>query len=261
MIATAATVAAMIVLTAVLGPGLTDRLPSATVGTPFSASTSAYPLGTDVLGRDVLARLLHGGRLVVGVAVGATLLATALSAAFGVLVALSAKWMGELATRMTDTVAVLPALLVVLLLAASFPGSDLAVLAAVTVTTVPFSARVVRSAARRVIVQSYTETARARGDSTWHVVRRDIAPNIAGVVFADAGVRFAGAVSLTATAGFLGLGSRSGAPNWGRMVAENLPGSELAVLPVLAPALVLVLFVLVVNLLADELASRIGRLA
>jgi peptide/nickel transport system permease protein len=257
----AAAVAITIVGGALTGPWLGAHLaassPTEQVGLPFDAPSTAHPLGTDFLGRDALARLLDGGAVVVGVAAGAAVAAGVLGVLLGVLAATLPRRAGELLVRVIDVVAVVPALLVVLVLAAGFPGSDLAVLVAIALVSVPFSVRVNRAAAERVIGSGYVELAIARGDGWWRVLGHDVAPNIAGPALSEAGMRFVAALYLSATAGFLGLGAGAPAANWGRMVAENLPGARLAVWPFLAPALLLVLLAVAVNLLADDWAARV----
>lgn len=250
---------AVITLTALLGPWIAAGSPTTPVGPPFTGPSADHPLGTDVLGRDVLTRLLHGGWVVVGLAVGATLLATTIGGTVGTLAALLGRRVGGALISVSDLVAVMPPLLLLLVLAAGFPSSDLAVLIAVGVTVAPFTARVVRASALDIVSRGYVEVASARGDRRSEVLRRDIAPNIAGPVLADAGLRFVSAVYLCSTAGFLGLGRGAPHANWGRMVAENLPGASLTVWPFVAPAAALVLFAVAVNLLADTAAARITR--
>jgi len=252
----AATAVAVVALT---GPELATGSPTAPVGLPFDVPSAAHPLGTDAIGRDVLSRVLHGGRTVLLLSAGATLSAGLLGAALGILAGLAGTRAGEIVVRVVDVVAVVPALLVLLVLAAGLPGSDLAVLAGVTLVSLPFSVRVVRAATRSVAVSGFVEVARARGDSRWQVVRHDILPNVAGTVLAETGVRFSAAVHLCATAGFLGLGRGAPAANWGRMVSENAAGLSLNMWPVLVPALLLVVFTVAVNLLADDLAVRWGE--
>ncbi|MFV2085520.1 ABC transporter permease [Micromonospora sp. LOL_021] len=245
-----------VVLVALAGPLLGTGSPTAPVGLPFEAPTGAYPAGTDAVGRDVLSRLLHGGRAVVLLAIGATALASLCGALLGLFAGLIDRRIGELVVRVVDVVAVVPGLLVLLVLAAGFPGSDSAVLVGVALVSLPFSVRVVRAATWQVAVRGFVDTARARGDSRWRIIRHDLVPNIAGTMLAEAGIRFSAAVHLTATAGFLGLGAGPPTPNWGRMVSENASGIGLTIWPVLLPALLLVLFTVSVNLLADDLAAR-----
>lgn len=240
---------------AVVGGALTGTSPTEQVGIPFDLPSPAHPLGTDFLGRDALSRVLAGGAVVVGLAAGATLLAGAAGLLLGVLAGTAPRRVGELVVRVVDVLGVVPALLVVLILAAGFPGSDLAVLVAVALVSLPFSVRVNRAAVERVASSGYVELARARGDGWWRVLRHDVAPNVAGTAITETGLRFVAAVYLTATAGFLGLGAGAPAANWGRMVAENLPGAALSPWPFLAPALLLVVLAVGVNLLADELTG------
>ncbi|MEU9384674.1 ABC transporter permease subunit, partial [Streptomyces sp. NPDC048279] len=165
----------------------------------------------------------------------------------------------DLLLRCVDALAVLPGLLVVLVLAAGFPGSQAALVAAVALATAPFSTRVLRAAAETVLASAYVEAALARGDGRWAVLRHDVLPNIAGPALMDTALRLVASLHLTATAGFLGLGPGGATPDWGRMVSENAPGATLAAAPFLAPALLLVLLSVCVGLVAGRLADRAGR--
>ncbi|MQA07845.1 MAG: ABC transporter permease subunit [Pseudonocardiaceae bacterium] len=255
---TAAVLAGGVTALALLGPLFAGQ-PAEQVGGPYQGSSWPHPLGTDGLGRDVLDRVLHGGRVVVGLAVGATALATAGGLVLGVALGSVRHRAGELLMRVVDVLLVLPPILLLLLLATGLPGSDLAVLLAVALVTTPTTTRVVRAATHRVARADYVDVARARGDGWWHILRRDVLPAIARPVLAESGLRFVTAVYLTATAGFLGLGQPAPAANWGRMVAENLDGATLTMSPFLAPAVLLVLFTVSVNLLADGIADLLAR--
>lgn len=248
----------LVTLVAVVGPTVTSSSPTRPVGLPYTAATGAHLLGTDVLGRDVLVRVLHGGWAVVGLAAGATAAASIVGVTLGVFAGMAPARVGEPIVRVVDVAAAVPSLLIILVLAAGFPGSDLAVLVAVAIVSTPFSVRINRAATEHVIRRGFVEIARARGDRWWQVLRRDVAPNISGPALAEAGLRFVGALYLTSTAGFLGLGRGGPAPNWGRMVAENLGGASLTSWPVVVPALLLVTMAVSVNLLADDLAARIS---
>ncbi|RCG28571.1 ABC transporter permease [Sphaerisporangium album] len=254
----AAAGASFVVAVALAGPLLAPYGPAERLGLPFQAPGGAHPLGTDLLGRDVLSRVLWGGRVIVLTGVGATLAAGAVGMAAGVLAGLAPRHTGDLVLRLVDALTVLPALLLMLVLAAGFPGSDLAVVAAVALATTPFSVRVLRAATRRVAATGYAETAYARGDGRWAVLVHDILPNIAGPALVDTALRLVASVHLTATAGFLGLGRGAPAPNWGRMVNENLPGASLSAAAFLAPTSLLVLLSVCVGLLADRAAGVVS---
>ncbi|MFF2523471.1 ABC transporter permease [Streptomyces liangshanensis] len=251
--------ALLVLLLAVLGPLVAPHSPTEQLAAPFRRPDGQFLLGTDVLGRDVVSRVLGGGRTIVLTASAGTAVAGAVGLSAGVLAALVSRTLSDLLIRCVDAFAVLPALLVVLVLAAGFPGSAVALVAAVALATAPSSTRVLRAAADSVLGSGYVEAALARGDPRRAVLRHDVLPNIAGPALTDTALRLVASLHLTATAGFLGLGPGGAAPDWGRMVSENLPGATLAAAPFLAPALLLVLLSVCVGLLAGRLADTVGR--
>ncbi|GHA81961.1 transporter integral membrane protein [Streptomyces tendae] len=249
----------LVLLLALLGPLAAPHSPTAQLAAPFQQPDGQFLLGTDVLGRDVASRVLGGGRTIVLTALAGTAAAGAVGLAAGVLAAMVSRRLGDLLVRCVDALAVVPALLVVLVLAAGFPGSHAALVTAVALATAPFSTRVLRAAADTVLDSGYVEAALARGDTRRAVLRHDVLPNIAGPALTDTALRLVAALHLTATAGFLGLGPGGAAPDWGRMVSENVPGATLAAAPFLAPALLLILISVCVGLLAGRLADTVGR--
>ncbi|MEU8728587.1 ABC transporter permease subunit [Streptomyces tendae] len=249
----------LVLLVALLGPAVAPHSPTAQLAAPFQPPDAQFLLGTDVLGRDVASRVLGGGRTLVLTALAGTAAAGAVGLTAGVLAAMVSRRLGDLLVRCVDALAVLPALLVVLVLAAGFPGSRAALVTAVALATAPFSTRVLRAAADTVLDSGYVEAALARGDTRRAVLRHDVLPNIAGPALTDTALRLVAALHLTATAGFLGLGAGGAAPDWGRMVSENVPGATLAAAPFLAPALLLVVLSVCVGLLAGRLADTVGR--
>ncbi|WP_406143479.1 ABC transporter permease [Streptomyces sp. NBC_01012] len=253
--------ALLVLVLALLGPLLAPYAPTEQLGAPFQQPGGDFLLGTDVLGRDVASRVLSGGRTIVLIAMAGTVLAGLIGVTAGVLAAMVGPRFGDFVLRAVDALAVLPPLLLILVLAAGFPGSDAALVAAVALATAPFSVRVLRAAADSVLTSGYVEAARARGDSRSAVLRHDVLPNIAGPALLDSAVRLVASLHLAATAGFLGLGRGGPAPDWGRMVNENIPGATLALAPFLAPALLLVLLSVCVGLLAGRLADEAGRSA
>ncbi|MFE0413471.1 ABC transporter permease [Streptomyces tendae] len=249
----------LVLLLALLGPLVAPHSPTAQLAAPFQQPDGRFLLGTDVLGRDVASRVLGGGRTLVLTALAGTAAAGAVGLSAGVLAAMVSRRLGDLLVRCVDALAVLPALLVVLVLAAGFPGSHTALVTAVALATAPFSTRVLRAAADPVLGSGYVEAALSRGDTRRAVLRHDVLPNIAGPALTDTALRLVAALHLTATAGFLGLGPGGAAPDWGRMVSENVPGATLAAAPFLAPALLLVVLSVCVGLLAGRLADTVGR--
>ncbi|MGO2110607.1 MAG: ATP-binding cassette domain-containing protein, partial [Pseudoclavibacter sp.] len=253
--------AALVVLVAVVGPSLIPLVTSGSatspVGGSFAPPSPGLPLGTDMLGRDALARVLAGGQALIAQAVSATLLGSAVGLVTGV-------WAGSTHRRRTeavvlriiDAIAAIPALLLLLLLAAGSPGDDAVVAIAIAAVSVPFSVRVVRERTRMLASSDAALEAVARGDGRWMRVRDDLLPGLIRVALAEAGIRFVAAAQLAATAGFLGLGGGAPAAGWGRMVRENTAGLALNPLPVLVPALLLMLLAIGVTALLDRVVER-----
>ncbi|WP_218153243.1 MULTISPECIES: ABC transporter permease [unclassified Streptomyces] len=241
---------------AVLGPLFADA-PAAGLAAPYAASGGAHPLGTDALGRDVLALLLHGGRSALGMAVGAVLLAYAVGGIVG-LVAASARrrWLDELLIRPLDVLLPLPTLLVISVVAVGWRGSPLAIALAVAAVNVPPVARLVRAAALDAASGPVAEALRLQGESWARIQLGLVARSALGPVAADVGTRVTLAVFLVGSANFLGLGLSPTAPDWAVSIARGREGLLLQPWAALAPALMLVMFTVGLNLLADRVLAR-----
>jgi peptide/nickel transport system permease protein len=229
---------------------------------PFEPAGAGRPLGTDVLGRDVLARVLAGGRTLILQAVAATVIGSIVGLIAGIWTGTTRRHRAAQAvSRVVDAVAAVPALLLLLLLAGGLPGDDSIVAVAIALVSTPFSVRVIRERTARLAAAGYAREAEARGDALPARIRHDILPGLAPVALTEAGIRFVAATQLAATAGFLGLGAGAPAANWGRMVRENSTGIAANPLPVLVPAALLVVLAVGVTLLLDRVAdARLGGL-
>lgn len=255
---TAGTVAGLVVLVALVGPWVLPVSPTSPVGGPYGTASPAAPLGTDVLGRDVLARVLAGGRVLVLQAVAATLLGSLIGIGVGAWSGVThRRRAGHAVLRTVDALASFPALLLVLLFAAAAPDGDVGVFVAIALVSSPFSVRVTHQRVVELANTDYGREAKARGDPVLQRIRYDVLPGLAPVAYADAGIRFLAATQLAATAGFLGLGAGAPAANWGRMVRENLTGISANPLPVLVPAALLVLLALGTAALLDKAAAGV----
>ncbi|MBW4720378.1 ABC transporter permease [Saccharothrix obliqua] len=249
-------VVAFVLGVAVFGPAFAAD-PERIVGLPYTAPTAGSPLGTDGTGRDVLERVLAGGRSLVTVPVVATLLATAL----GLLLGLVGGYFGGVAdavvSRLDHLLLGLPPVLVLLVLLNGWGYSAVTITAAVVLTGTPFVSRVTRAETLHAVEDGYVVTAYATGDSHLSVIVREILPNIARPVLADFGTRLAIAITLTAAVGFLGFGS--GGPNWGAMISENVEGIRLTPWGVAVPALLLGVLTVAANLGLDRLVGKVLR--
>jgi peptide/nickel transport system permease protein len=248
-----------VVLLAVAGPVFAPHSPTASIGIPGQPSARGAPLGLDYLGRDVLSRLLCGGRSTLLLGTVATALTYLVGISVGVIAGYSKSLLDPLLMRIVDICLSLPALLVMLLAVTAVGNSEGVLVAACAVVLFPGVARIVRTATMGVSLNSYVEAAVARGESAVAVMRREILPNILAPIVADFGVRFSWAIILIASVNFLGLGLRPPAPDWSLMIAENRVIIASNPMAVAAPALVLALLIISVNLVGDSYVRHLGR--
>lgn len=206
-------------------------------------------LGTDTLGRDVLARLLHGGR--VSLAIGSLSLAAALLVGIGV--GITAGWRGGWADtalmRLVDGLLAIPMLFLLLLIAAVFRPSVPALVAVLALSSWMGVARLVRGQVLSLKEREFILGARAIGASGWRIAVRHLLPNTVTPLSQDAALRLGDLILAEASLSFLGLGVQPPVPSWGNMVAEGqtmlldawwltfIPGAAVA-LTVISAALV-----------------------
>jgi peptide/nickel transport system permease protein len=225
--------------------------------------SSAHLLGTDELGRDVLSRVLYGGRYALGLSLAAAVLAVGLGAVIGCYVALFSAtgrraWVDEAVMRVVDAVLSVPAILALLVVVSVLGTGAPVIILAATVVYCPAVIRVVRAAALSVAGLDYVTSARARGESSWAIVRREIWPNVLDVVMVEFAMRASWIVLLISALSFLGFGVNPPTPDWGLMIAENR--TSLAVVPwaTVAPIIALATLIIGFNLAADGLAKARG---
>ena len=244
---------------ALLGPLFASHSPSELVGPPYQSPTSAFPLGTDFLGRDVLSRVLWGGRSVIALA-GA---ATALAYVFGISIGLFAGFTRSIADsalmRCMDVLLAFPPIILLLVLATGAGPSAWALIIGVAITHVPGIARIVRAATLETSVRGYVESAVARGEQISFILRREILPNIALPILADAGVRLTGSILLVASVNFLGLGLQPPSADWALMISENRGGLTIQPWAAVVPIILIAGLTIAVNLVADAFARGLGR--
>ncbi|GEM87036.1 glutathione ABC transporter permease GsiD [Meiothermus granaticius NBRC 107808] len=241
------------ILLMVVASWLNPKDPNATSPDRLVAFSVVHPLGTDILGRDTLARVLAGAQnaLYVGlVAVGIGLL---IGLALGVLAGFFGGWLDQLLSVLLETLYALPALLIALLLGAIFtPGATTSMMA-IGLAAVPAFARVARAGVLSVKAQPYLEAARALGMGNFRILLRHVLPNILGPLVVQASLAFAASILAEAALSYLGLGTQPPTASWGRMLREAQSYQELSPWPVVWPGVAIGLAVLGFNLLGDGL--------
>jgi ABC-type dipeptide/oligopeptide/nickel transport system permease subunit len=247
-----------ILLFVLIGPLFAPYNPAETVGLTGVSPDSAFPLGTDRLGRDVLSRLLWGGRSVIGLAAAATLACYSVGLLVGVTAGYN-RGLEGLLMRSTDVVRAFPPLLFFLIIVTGLGTSIWVLILGVTVVQAPGIARLSHTASKEVSLRGYVEAAVARGERSLTVIRREILPNILSPLIADAGLRFTFSVLLVASVNFLGLGLQPPRSDWGLMVSENRDVLTLNPWAVFAPAALIALLTIGVNLVGDSVTRSLGR--
>jgi ABC-type dipeptide/oligopeptide/nickel transport system permease subunit len=244
---------------AILGPSFAPHGLATPIGVPGAPPSASAPLGTDYVGRDVLSRVLDGGLSVIWIAGAATLLSYAAGVPTGLIAGYRRSLIDPLLMRGVDVLLAFPALLILLLLVAGLGPHVSVLIVGVAIVQLPPIARIIRTATLEVSTRGYVEAAQARGERTGAVLLREILPNIAPVVLADFGIRFGYSIILIASVNYLGLGLAPPAADWGLMTAENQQYISLNVWAVLAPAIMLAMLTICVNLLADAYVQTAGR--
>jgi peptide/nickel transport system permease protein len=210
-----------------------------------------FLLGSDFFGRDLLSRMLWGGRttllggaFVIGIAAG-------IGIPLGLLAGQVGGWTDEALMRLADAMLAFPSLVLAIAIASALGPSLTNALVAVAIAYTPQFMRVARGQARAVVAQPFVESARAIGAGPWALLARHVAPNCVGPLGVQASLNLGGAILATASLGFLGLGVQAPIPEWGADVAANTVYVREAPWPALWPGIAIVLAVFAVNLVAD----------
>ncbi|HJW53293.1 MAG TPA: ABC transporter permease [Burkholderiaceae bacterium] len=244
---------------AMVGPALLSRTGAMGGGDVFAPISAAHWLGTDYLGRDMLARVIEGARYTLGIAFVSTLLASGTGTVLALLAAASGRWIDAALSRGLDTLTAIPSKMFALLLVAGFGSSIPMLVVAAAVIYVPGAFRIARSLAVNINALDYVTVARTRGEGTAYIMLREILPNIAGPMLADLGLRFVYIVLLLASLSFLGLGVQPPMADWGSLVRENIGALADGGASVIAPSLAIASLTIAVNLVIDNLPGRSAR--
>lgn len=215
--------------------------------------SATFPLGTDYLGRDLLSRVMLGGRvsLLLGVS------ATALGLVLGVPIGLTAGYAGgridEVIMRVMDALMSFPSLLLALLILTTLSSSIWNAIMAIGIVYAPRIARVVRGSTLSVKEEEYVQAAKARGESDLYIMFGEIFPNILSPIIVEGSIRVGFAILVGTSLSFLGLGAQPPTPDWGYMIAQARSHIYDSFWYLLWPSIALGMTVIGFNLLGDGL--------
>lgn len=241
-------------LTAVFAPLLAPYDPTAQfAGKELLGPGPEFLLGTDKLGRDVLSRLLYGGRPTLLVGVIAVPFGAAVGTIIGIVAGYTSDLVDTISMRAMDLIFSFPAILIgVLVVAIRGPGVENVALA-IAIYNIPVFARLARAGVTRLRHREFVEASVAVGASRVRIMFQDLLPNLFPSLLVQIGVAMAVAGLLEAGLSFLGLGSQAPDPSWGNMLADARASLRRAPLLGVFPGAVLATFLVGLNFLVDGL--------
>ncbi len=245
---------ALLILAAIFAPLVSPYDPLAQdANNTLIGPSSTHLLGTDDLGRDILSRLIYGGRVTLTIGFGATAVVLLLGIVIGAVAGYAGGWVDNVLMRFVDLVLSFPALFLLLILAAAAGVSLLSIILFIGLFGWMYLARLVRGEFLVLREMEYIEAARAVGVGGWRTVWRHMLPNTIASIIVNATFSIAAAMYIEAALDFLGFGLSPEIPTWGNMLAES--ESYIAVNPLLtiAPGVVLTVAILAVNFVGDGL--------
>jgi peptide/nickel transport system permease protein len=247
----------LIILLAVFAPylGLADPYRSSMLHRLKPIGTADLPLGSDELGRDMLARLIHGGRLSLFMGVTPVLIAFALGSVIGIAAGYVGGWINTLVMRTIDVFFAFPSVLLAIALSGALGAGIGNSLLSLTIVFIPPIARIAESVTTGVRGVDYVEAARASGAGGWTIVRVHVLGNVLGPIFVYATSLISVSMILASGLSFLGLGVKPPEPEWGLML--NTLRAAIYVQPWVAALPGAMIFVTSIsfNLLSDGLRS------
>ena len=217
----------------------------------------AHPLGTDSFGRDVLARLLHAGRISLLIGISSIALAMLVGSAIGIAAGYIGGWFDAMVTSLLDVLLSFPTLLLGLMVVAMLGSSVENLVLAIALTELAPFARVARAPTIALKNRDFIEAGRALGFSDLRLVVVHIIPNLMSDVIVVASLWLAAAIRTEASLSFIGLGVKPPTPTWGGMIREGFENILDAPWLAVAPGLAILITVLGINLLGDGLRDAI----
>ena len=247
---------ALYFLCAIFAPLLAPYGMAEIVGGVWEPSSSDYLLGTDNIGRDLLSRMIYGGRTTIFIATAATILSFTTGSILGLLAAVLGGWADQLLSRFVDLLMSIPTLIFALVVLSVMPVTVPVLILVMGLLDSTRVFRLARAVAVDINVMDFVEAARLRGEGRTWVIFREILPNALSPLVAEMGLRFIFMVLFVSTLSFLGLGVQPPAADWGGIVKENADGIVYGIGAALYPAVAIATLAISVNLVADWILNR-----
>lgn len=245
---------ALVVLAAALAPWLARHDPVETdFSNRFASISRSHPLGTDNLGRDVFARLLHGARLSLGMALSATAGITLLGTVLGLVAGMYGRLADTAIMRAVDVLLALPTLILALVVVGLLGQGLRNLIITIILVQWPRYARLVRGMTLKIREQAFVEAARAVGATRPRIMFRHVAPNLIGPTIVFSTIDLGTTLLVVSGLSFLGFGVGPPTPEWGAMLAEARSFLDRAPQLLWYPGMAITFMVLAFNLAGDGL--------
>lgn len=226
------------------------------VGGVWEPPSSEFLLGTDNIGRDLLSRMIYGGRTTIFIATVATIISFTLGSVLGFAAAVAGGWVDQLLSRFVDLLMSIPSLIFALVVLSIAPVTVVILVLVMGLLDATRVFRLARAVAVDINVMDYVEVAKLRGEKMTWIIFREILPNALSPLVAEMGLRFIFMVLFVSTLSFLGLGVQPPQADWGGIVKENAEGIVYGIGAALWPAVAIATLAISVNLVADWVLKR-----
>ena len=245
-------------LLSIVGPMLIETDPyEMKIVEKLKAPSAEHPFGTDEFGRDILVRVLHGGRISLGIGLRVSLFSVAL----GLILGLYAGFypvLDHLIMRVCDGLMAIPGILLAIALMSAFQPSAENVVLALTIVYTPGTARLVRASVLQIKKQIYIDAIRVQGATDTRIIWKHIMPNVLSVLVIQASYIFAGSVISEAALSFLGAGIPAPTPSWGNIVQSGKLVLRSAWWVTVFPSFAIIVSVFSLNLIGDGLRDLLN---
>ncbi len=227
----------------------------AQIGTPHQEANAVHWLGTDELGRDLMARLAYGARMSLTVGFVVQTLSVVVGVFVGVTGVFAPSWVSNPIMRFTDGMFAFPDILLAILIIGIMGPGLLPVIVALSITSWPSMARLVKTQIATLKDREFVVAAKAAGASTPYIVIKHIMPQLWGIVLAVTMVELAGTILAESTLSFLGIGVQAPFPSWGTMINNARQEMNSYPMHLLWPCLILSLTIFALNFVGDGLRA------